>query len=146
MTVTTDVSVAYLGSSALQLADPRDDVRGMVAVDPQGLRLGEVEDVVVDIAERRVRLLLVRSGGILGLPDSRTLVPVTSITTDSGRVRVEHTHDSVHRRGVSSESDPDGPPTADGRFDAQQLVRIYQHYDATPFWRGRSLPCSALDR
>jgi len=91
MTVTTDVSVAYLGSSALQLADPRDDVRGMVAVDPQGLRLGEVEDVVVDIAERRVRLLLVRSGGILGLPDSRTLVPVTSITTEK-RPGARRTH------------------------------------------------------
>ena len=40
------------------LAAATDDVRGLVVLDANGHRVGEVEDLIVDEAERRARLLV----------------------------------------------------------------------------------------
>ena len=56
-----------------------------------GHRLGDVEDLVVDDQHRRARLLVVISGGILGLGATQRLVPVEAVTKVDDRVHVELT-------------------------------------------------------
>lgn len=70
--------LVYLTSGEIELADPADDVRGLPVHDLNGLRLGEVEDLVVDVTHRRVRMISVVSGGLLGLSASRRLMPMAA--------------------------------------------------------------------
>ncbi len=78
-----------------------EDPRGMVVVDPDGLRLGEVESVVT---ERHDAHLAVISGGIFGLARSKVLIPVRAVTKVDDRVHVDRTYADVHRRRARSEA------------------------------------------
>jgi hypothetical protein len=72
-----------------------DDPRGVVVVDPDGLRLGEVEAVVTG---RHAAHLTVVSGGIFGLARSTVLIPVEAVTKVDDRLHVDRTYAEVHRR------------------------------------------------
>ena len=84
--------LVYLSGSGLDLAVAADDVRGMVVVDPEGHRLGEVGDLVIDVRDRRARILSVVSGGILGLAAFERLIPVETIAKVDERIRVDRTY------------------------------------------------------
>ena len=56
-----------LSDTELTIANPAEDIRGRAAVDRDGEDIGEVEDLLIDAHEKRVRLLEVASGGFLGL-------------------------------------------------------------------------------
>ena len=62
-----------------------EDVRGRRVIDQGGNDIGDVNDLIVDERQRRVRFLLVTSGGFLGLGATMMLVPVEAITGVSGR-------------------------------------------------------------
>jgi sporulation protein YlmC with PRC-barrel domain len=126
----------YLGRSGLELARRADDVRGLTVVDPNGHRLGDVDDVVIDAHERRVRLLSVVSGGILGLGRSERLIPVETVTKVDDRVHVDRDHVDVHTlrsrtgggpglRREQHEAQPPGPPS---------FREVYDRFGVTPFW------------
>lgn len=55
-----------LSGSGQTVADPTQDVRGRPVLDESGAKLGTVEDLLVDTDRRRVRLLRVVRGGVLG--------------------------------------------------------------------------------
>ena len=114
----TRVEMVYLGRSGLSLARAADDVRGRGVVDPTGLRLGEVEDVVIDAVHRRARLLSVVSGGVLGLAPHEALLPVETIVKVDDRVHVDLTRAEVHA-GASA-------PTS--------FWHVYDGYGVPRFW------------
>ncbi len=87
---------APLDDAGLQLADAPDDLRDLVVVDPDAHRVGEIDGVVVDPADQRMRMLVVGSGGILGLGRVRRLVPVDAVLEVSDRVRIATSHRTVH--------------------------------------------------
>ena len=45
-------------------ADAADDIRGRTVRDPDGAELGTVKDLLVDLAEKKVRFVSVESGGL----------------------------------------------------------------------------------
>lgn len=127
------VEMVTLRDSELVLASPDDDVRGMSVVDANGHRLGEVDDLVVDAQHRRARLLVVTSGGILGLGARQQLVPVEAVTRVDDRVHVDLALGSAHRDAGRSETDrpeDDDPSLA----DAPTYAAVYGYYGFTPFW------------
>jgi sporulation protein YlmC with PRC-barrel domain len=69
-----------LSDTELTIANPAEDIRGRTVVDRDGEDLGEVEDLLIDEPEKRVRLLEVASGGFLGLGKTKFLLPVEAIT------------------------------------------------------------------
>lgn len=89
--------MAGLGVDDLTCAQVADDLRGMTVVDPNLHRVGEVDGVVVDQEERRPTLLVVASGGLLGLPRVRRLIPVGAVARVDDRVHVVVSHEQVHR-------------------------------------------------
>lgn len=119
------VELVYLGRSGLEIATPGDDVRGLAVVDPSGLRLGEVDDVVVDLAARRVRLLVVVSGGVLGLATRRFLVPVEAVARVDGRVRLDRALPASTRAAGVAWPDLD---------DASTVGDALRAYDVPPWW------------
>lgn len=121
-----------LQDSTLRIADPADDVVGMTAVDPEGRRLGEVDDLVIDETHRRARLLVVASGGLLGLGRFERLVPIEMITRVDDRVHVDRDHNAIRAEAVQ-------PQPGDEGFDPRLVespayADVYADYAVTPFW------------
>jgi sporulation protein YlmC with PRC-barrel domain len=73
-----------------------EDIRGRMAKDKDGHDLGTIEDLLLDVAERKVRFMEVASGGFLGLGESKSLIPVEAITrTTADAVYIGHTRKHV---------------------------------------------------
>lgn len=77
-----------LGDTDLTVAEPQADVRGRKVVDAEEEEIGRVDDLLVDDAETRVRMLQVKHGGFLGIGAEHFLVPVDAVTAV--------TEDAVH--------------------------------------------------
>lgn len=118
----TQIGMVQLGESDLALADERDDVRGMKVIDPDGYRVGEVDDIVVDEDERRARLLVVADGGFLGMNVHRRMVPVEAVAAVKEEVRLNH------QPRAGSEYDPD-------LVDRPDYGSVYGTYGYLPFWQ-----------
>ena len=118
------IGMVTLGNSDLVLASEDDDLRGMSVLDPNGHRVGKVDEIVVDEKERRARFLVVTSGGILGMGEDRRLVPVEAIARVGDEVNLHHTHQDV-RRGA--EYDP-------ALADPPDYAGVYDYYGYLPFW------------
>jgi sporulation protein YlmC with PRC-barrel domain len=123
LTDINQIGLVSLEESGLSVEQPADDLRGLTVVDPHHHRVGTVDDLIIDEHERRARLLVVTSGGLLGLGLTKRLIPVDAVTRVDEQVHIEALHTQVH----SAESDP----TLD-------LTRAYHemctHYGYGPFW------------
>lgn len=74
-----DVGLVRIGDSDFVPQNIEDDVRGKEVYDPEGRRVGSVEDLYIDRQEREVRFLEVGAGGFLGIGEKRFLVPVEAV-------------------------------------------------------------------
>ncbi|MFI7677388.1 PRC-barrel domain-containing protein [Actinophytocola sp. NPDC049390] len=119
------VALIRLADTDLTLADAADDVRGRTVVDRDGVEIGTVDDLVIDEAERRVRLLQVGSGGFLGLGKQQLLVPVDAVTSVDEVVHVDTDRDHVASGPVY---DPDLVLRQD------TVAGLYDHYGMLPYW------------
>jgi sporulation protein YlmC with PRC-barrel domain len=59
-------TLVRLSDTELTVADPAADMRNRKVVDRDGEEIGEVDDLLIDAPEKRVRFLEVASGGFLG--------------------------------------------------------------------------------
>ena len=75
-----------LSNTNLQVADPAQDVRGNRVVDKDGKDIGEVDDLILDRVEMKVRFLEVASGDLFGFGSAKSLIPVDAITGLSDEV------------------------------------------------------------
>jgi sporulation protein YlmC with PRC-barrel domain len=119
---TLPIHLLSLEEGEVALADDEDDVRGFVVLDANGHRVGEVNDVMVDDDQWRARLLVVASGGVLGLGAHRHLMPVDAVARVTDRVRLQHSADMVQQYDADALSDP------------ADYAAVYSHYGYTPFW------------
>lgn len=113
-----------LGTGELTLAEHQDDVRGMPVLDVRDHRVGEVEDILVDPEQRRARVLVVASGGLLGLAQHHRLVPVDAVSRVRSDVRLE-------RSDLHVESGFDYDPALPAHVDCRA---VYHYFGYTPYW------------
>lgn len=134
MTERPAVTLNALKDTGLTVADPRDDVRGRMVRDASGDELGTVDDLVVDASDddARVRLLLVKHGGLLGLGAEVTYVPVEAVTgVDDDEVRIDQSRDRV------ADAPRYDPELAS---DDQFYGSVYGYYGYAPFWAPGYVP------
>lgn len=114
-----------LDDSELTLADPADDVRGQTVVDTHGDEVGEVDGLIIDQEERRVRLLQISSGGFLGMGKQKVLVPVDAVTAVDDTLHVD-----TDRGNVA------GSPAYDPELvlDRPTAAGFYDYYGYAPYW------------
>lgn len=87
------------------LADPADDVRGRHVRDRNDEDLGVVDELLIDTHERKVRMLRIAHGGLLGVGATRSFVPVEAVTSvEDDVVRIDQTRARV---GNAPRYDPD---------------------------------------
>jgi sporulation protein YlmC with PRC-barrel domain len=122
-----------LEDSNLRLADPKADIRGRKVRDRDGEEIGKVHDLLIDEDERKVRFMEVASGGVLGIGDTKFLLPVEAVTSVAqDEVRINQARSHVF-----------GSPRYDPNLIEQpDLHEVYRYYGyGTPFWgRGYSYP------
>jgi sporulation protein YlmC with PRC-barrel domain len=122
--MTSTSNLLPLGETDLALAEQQDDVRGMTVLDVRDHRVGQVEEILVDADERRARMLVVASGGVLGLAEHHRLVPVDAVSRVRAHVRLE-------RSDLHVESGFDYDPTLPAPVDYRP---VYSYFGYTPFW------------
>ncbi len=123
---TTRGSLVKLGDTDLDVADPAEDVRGRTVLDRNGQEIGEVDGLMIDDRENKVRFLQVGSGGFLGIGKDKALVPVEAVT----RIDADHVHIDRTREHVAG-SPPYDP---DLTYDTDYWGGVYGHYGYTPYW------------
>lgn len=118
-------TLVRLEDTDLTLADLADDVRGQPVIDSNGDEVGEVEGLVIDQDERRVRLLQVASGGFLGMGKQKVLVPVDAVTAVDDAVHVDADRERVARG-----------PAYDPELvlDQTTTTGFYDYYGFAPYW------------
>lgn len=115
-----------LGDSSLALSDPAQDIRGRKAFDAHGDEIGEVDDLLVDEVERRVRFIRIATGGFLGIGATTFLVPIDAVTTvKHDTVQIDRARDQVATA-----------PVYDPNIEEQDyLDELYGYYGYTPYWQ-----------
>jgi sporulation protein YlmC with PRC-barrel domain len=119
------VALIKLSDSNLTLSDVTEDIRGRMVLDTTGEEVGEVDDLLVDEQERKVRLLEVSSGGFLGLGATTFLIPVDAIV----RITEDAVYISQARERLAG-----APPYDPTLVDERYLSGIYRHYGYSPYW------------
>lgn len=112
-------------SSHLPLSDPRDDFLGLEVLDCLGQRIGLIEELLVDLRERRVRLLRVRSVVRRSRAVPTRLIPMDAVW------RITDRDVSVNRVRAHVEA---GPAVVGDEPEQRDLERIYAHYGYYPYW------------
>jgi sporulation protein YlmC with PRC-barrel domain len=115
-----------LNDGALTTRRPEDDIRHCDVYDSGGEKLGHVSDLLVDKSEHHVRLMEVGHGGLLGIGESKVLVPIDAIVRIDG--------DSVHinrARSHVSEAPRYDPEVVD---EDDYYNELYGHYGVAPYW------------
>ncbi|MFI7674190.1 PRC-barrel domain-containing protein [Actinophytocola sp. NPDC049390] len=114
-----------LGDTELTLAERDEDVRGRDVLDPHDDKVGEVDDLIIDHVERRVRFLDVGAGGFLGLGKDKVLIPVDAVTSVADTVHVDTEREHV---AGSPAYDPDLV------LDRTSTASFYDYYGYVPYW------------
>lgn len=95
-------------------------------MDRNGGEVGKVGGLIIEEGERRVRFLETGSGGVLGLGETKQLVPAEAITrVDEDVVQIPPERTRVAGGPVC---DPDVVP------ERHYYEDVYRYYDYPPFW------------
>ena len=126
MAQTMSRQLVKLGESDLALTTKDEDIRGRSVLDSAGEKIGEVKDLLIDQGEMKVRFLDVAGGGVLGIGDKHSLIPVDAITSiDEDNVYLSHGLE--HVKGAPA-YDPSLVP--EDRF----FEDVYGYWGYTPYW------------
>lgn len=128
MTESEPLGLVRLDDTDLTVAKSEDDVRGLTVVGSDGEEIGKVRALFVDADERRVRLLEVESGGVLGLGAEHRLIPVDAV------VQVTDEQVTVGRTRAEIAKAPGYDPDLEELKPADDLNDLYGYYGMTPFW------------
>lgn len=122
------LGLVRLDDTVLTLAKAEDDVRGATVVGSDGEEIGKVGGLFVDEDERRVRLLDVESGGLLGLGAEHRLIPVDAV------VAVAEDRVVVGQSRTEIANAPGYDPDLKELEPLENLDELYGYYGMTPFW------------
>jgi len=114
-----------LSETDIDLADRAEDIRGRNVLDAKGEEIGEVDELLIDDAEKKVRFLRVTSGGFLSFGETTFLIPVDAITRISDdAIHIDRAREKV---AGSPRYDPD-------LVERQYLGSLYGYYGYAPYW------------
>jgi sporulation protein YlmC with PRC-barrel domain len=120
--------IVSMNDTDLTLADPAEDVRGRTIVDVNGDDIGDVEDLMLDRDESKVRFLQVGAGGFLGIGEKKFLIPVDAIT------RIDDGHIFIDRAREHVIGGPEYDPTLVRDDTGDLWANAYSYYGYGPFW------------
>lgn len=115
-----------LSDSGLMPSDPAEDIRGRVVIDRDGENIGKVVDLLLDEDDKKVRMVCIEEGGILGIGATPSYLPVDAITSISeAEIHVDQDRGQV---AGAPRYDPDLVDESEFYTD------LYEHYGYPPYW------------
>jgi sporulation protein YlmC with PRC-barrel domain len=121
-----EATLLSLNDAGLTTQSPDEDIRHREVRAVHGGKIGQVTDLLVDEEKHKVRLLEVRHGGILGIGESKVLVPVDAISSiEDDVVYVDRRREQI---AGAPKYDPALVPEAD-YYD-----QLYGYYGVAPYW------------
>jgi sporulation protein YlmC with PRC-barrel domain len=103
-----------------------DDIRGRHVKAAEGQDLGTVDDLLIDATEKKVRFLVVASGGFLGLGAQKSYIPVDAVTgVDDDLVHIDQSSDRVRTAPAYDPELINDPTYNEG---------VLEYYGLSPFW------------
>lgn len=122
---TAKTRLVRLSDSNLTISDPAMDVRERKVLDSAGEEIGHVDDLLLDESEQKVRFLQVAAGGLLGMGESKFLIPVDAVTgLRDAAVLINQTRERVT-----------GAPAYDPELTEESYYdNVYGYYGYAPFW------------
>ena len=120
------MKLVKLSDAGLTVTDPAEDIRGRKVMDQNGEEVGDVDDLLMDERERKVRFMRVATGGFLGLGETKFLLPVDAIARmDQDNVFIDQSRERI---AGGPQYDPDLT------YDMQYYGGLYGHYGYAPYW------------
>ena len=123
---TSQPDILRLSDTVFNLTSPAEDVRGRKVFDTKGEHIGDVDDLMIDAAEKKVRFLQVSSGGFLGMGKTIFLIPVDAIS----RIDPKNVHIN-HERSKFVGAPAYNPDIVDREY----LNNLYGYYSYSPYWQ-----------
>jgi sporulation protein YlmC with PRC-barrel domain len=123
----SDAKLEKLSDSGLMLDDPAQDIRNRRVIDSRGSTIGHVSAIFIDEDERKVRILELRVGDVLGIGGSHVLLPVDAIK----KVTLDNVYVDVTREHVLKS------PAFDPLLVARERGNwnpYYGYYGYLPYW------------
>jgi sporulation protein YlmC with PRC-barrel domain len=138
MTSLSNAIISKLSDSGQTITPSAEDIRGRTVKDQDGKDLGKVHDLLIDDQEHKVRFMLVEHGGLLGIGETKSFIPVDAITEiTASEVFINHAREHV------AKAPPYDPDLID---DRSYHVSIYSHYGCAPYWGADYIHPGALSR
>lgn len=126
MATEANTQLIKLTGTVVTVKNATDDMRGRKVEDKDHTHFGRVHDVFVDDRERKPRFLLVDHGGLLGIGEKKSFIPVDAIkATTSDDVYVNDAHDHIAEAPAYD---------ADLVDDRDYQSRIHGYYGYAPYW------------
>jgi sporulation protein YlmC with PRC-barrel domain len=123
-------TIVRLSDTELTVADPAEDIRGRTVIDRDREEIGEVNDLLIDDHDKRVRFLEVASGGFLGLGKTTFLIPVEAITHIGGEeVSINQT-----RQHIAGSPPYDPTLIHQDADEGGYYGDVYRYYNYPPYW------------
>lgn len=128
--------IAPLDEVDFEVAEGDPDVRGWGVWGKDGRRVGEVEELIVDTAARRVRYLDIElDDKLTGMSNRRVLVPIgaAQLEPDHSEVRLQYESDDIVRlpvytaEGLTRDYEEDLRRGFDPEYKSAEGDEFYQH-------------------
>lgn len=117
-----------LGDTGKTVADRNEDIREYTVRAGSGEEIGKVEELLIDEEEGKVRLLIVASGGFLGIGKDKTFIPVDAVKSINENDREVFIDRSREQIAGAPEYDPELAEKSSFYED------VYGHYNISPYW------------
>jgi sporulation protein YlmC with PRC-barrel domain len=111
------------------------DLIGMNVNNTSDQKIGDVNNLGLDLRSGRVTYVILGSGGVLGVGDKLYVMPPNAFTLGSDKKTLVSGIDKAKLEGAPTLNAQDWVQIADARFAA----RVYQHYGKQPYWSGAQL-------
>jgi sporulation protein YlmC with PRC-barrel domain len=136
-TVMLALTSLLLATVALAAKDERADIYraskviGADVENPQGEKLGDIRDIVLDPATGRIRYAVLGAGGFLGLGEKYVAIPWTALTSKAGEKGDFILNVDKEKLKNAPGFDKDNWPNIADRSWAEQ---VHAYYGVKPYW------------
>lgn len=125
-----DMPDTNMNATHAAMIDRASTIIGMAVQDPQGEKLGSINDVTFDNTTGRVAYAVLGAGGVLGVGEKFYAIPWTALTFNAGANALILNVDKDKLKTAPSFDKNNWPDFTDQAWGAS----IYRFYGQQPYW------------